>query len=74
MQSQILQLLGLRGIFAWPVDAGAKAIRGRARGALTRAGADPRQLGYILSGKTGAAKKGVVDIHGILPGGRALRM
>lgn len=71
VQKQILELLDLRGIFAWPVDAGAKMIRGRATGALKRAGLDDAAR-FVNFGQAGGARKGVVDIHGILDGGRAL--
>ncbi|MBK8467947.1 MAG: hypothetical protein IPL32_19205 [Chloracidobacterium sp.] len=58
------------GAKAWPVDVGAKTLRGRAVGALRRRGvARPEQL---LHGTTGAGMAGLPDIQAILPGGQAV--
>lgn len=61
VQSAILGLLAARKVFAWPVDSGAKTIRGRAYGALKGGGLPTTSL----IGRTGAAPKGVCDIIGV---------
>jgi hypothetical protein len=68
IQAAVLDCLSRRGIPALAVDAGAKRLRGRAFGALRRAGASTA----CLSGATGAGIAGLADIVGCLPGGRAL--
>lgn len=69
VQAAILDLLYALRIFAMPVDAGAKTLRGRAARALRQAGAD----GRILAGAVGAGGEGFPDIIGTLhPGGRSL--
>jgi hypothetical protein len=69
VQSQILQMLPMMKVFAWPVDSGAKMLRGRAFGALRRGGLSTA----ALLGRTGAAPKGVCDIIGVqAPTGRAV--
>ena len=71
IQKHILQRLALCGIQAFPVDAAAKIIRGRATGVLRRAGMVDAAA-FVNRGKAGGARKGVVDIVGVFPGGRAL--
>jgi hypothetical protein len=71
VQTQILAHLARWFVRAFPVDAGAKAIRGRARGVLGRADR-PDLAAAVLRGRTGAAQEGVSDIVGTLPGGRSL--
>lgn len=51
------------------VDAGAKTLRGRAFGAIRRAGGNPA---YVMRGTTGAAPKGTPDILGCAKDGRAV--
>jgi hypothetical protein len=68
VQARVLQALAARRILAWPVDAGAARLRGRAALALRWAGVDPKALHGTSSG--GIA--GLADVVGILPGGRAL--
>lgn len=68
VQAAVLEMLYWRGIPALAVDVGAKRLRGRAFGALRRAGASTA----CLSGATGAGIAGLADIVGCLPGGRAL--
>jgi hypothetical protein len=68
VQQAILAVLPYLGVFAFPIDAGAKALRGRAFGALRAA-----NLGTsALAGRTGAAEKGVSDIIGVRKDGRAV--
>lgn len=70
VQATTLAHLRALGIPALAVDAGAAKLRGRAWGALKRAGVqDPRGA---LHGQTGAGMAGLVDVVGTLPGGRAL--
>lgn len=70
VQATTLRHLAALGIPAIAVDAGAAKLRGRAWGALKRAGVqDP---GAELNGTTGAGIAGLTDIVGCLPGGRAL--
>jgi len=68
VQGSILEVLRVLGIPALAVDAGAKKLRGRAFGALRRAGAST----LALKGQTGAGCSGLSDIIGCIPGGRAL--
>jgi hypothetical protein len=71
VQGEILDLLSALRILALPIDAGARTLRGRAFGALVRAGR--RDLTSALVGKTGAGTAGLPDIWGIIPPkGRAL--
>lgn len=67
VQEAILGALTYLRVKAFPVDAGAKALRGRAVGALKRAGLSAE----ALKGRTGI-QAGVSDVIGTLPGGRAL--
>lgn len=71
-QVQVATLAALRArrALVFPIDAGARLLRGRAVGALRRAGA--RQPERHLVGLTGAGVAGLADLVGILPGGRAL--
>ena len=66
VQKAVLQLLAARRIPAVSVDVGAKDVRGRAFGALKRAGRS--DLTHLIAGKTGAGIAGVVDIIGVIPG------
>lgn len=72
VQSAILDYLNHSNVVAWSVDAGAKALRGRAVGLARRLGADKGALAAMNAGRAGAASRGVPDVMGILPGGRAL--
>ena len=72
---QLVTLAKLRayGIPALAVDAGARTLRGRAIGALKRAGADAQAVAFVNNGSTGAGLAGLADVVGALPGsGRAL--
>jgi hypothetical protein len=61
IQAECISALVSLGFVCFTVDAGAKALRGRAYGALRRA-----NLGTgSLNGRAGAAQKGVVDIVGV---------
>jgi hypothetical protein len=53
-----------------PVDAGAKKLRGRAVGALRRAGVARPEA--ALAGATGAGIAGLADVVGTLKGGRSV--
>lgn len=72
VQATILGWLEAKGIMAWETDSGAKTLRGRAVGLAARKGASRMEIAMMNRGKTGAAKKGVSDLQGILPGGRTL--
>lgn len=72
VQAAILDYLNHSGVVAWAVDAGAKALRGRAVGLARKLGADKGALAAMNRGRSGAAARGVSDVVGILPGGRAL--
>ena len=63
VQAACLSKLSFLGIPAMPVDAGAKLLRGRAYGALRRAGASTA----CLKGQTGAGFAGLADIIGVIP-------
>lgn len=71
VQAQILGWLARAGVRAFPSDAGARPLRGRAIGALRRAGVDGEAATRALKGRTGTAE-GVSDLIGTLPGGRSL--
>lgn len=71
VQQQILAQLARVGIRAFPTDAGAKPLRGRAIGALTRSGVDKATAARSLKGRTGTSED-VPDLVGTLPGGRSL--
>ena len=63
VQLAILDFLNHRHVLAWATDSGAKTLRGRAVGALRRAGhKDPNAA---LVGRTGAAHAGHPDIIGL---------
>ncbi len=66
VQRAVLQILAAKHIPAVSVDVGGKDIRGRAFGALKRAGRP--DLTHLIAGKTGAGIAGVVDIIGVIPG------
>lgn len=70
VQAATLAALRGRGALVFPVDSGAKLLRGRAVGALRRAGVGQPEA--VLYGATGAGFHGLADLVGILPGGRAL--
>lgn len=72
VQADLLEALKWRGIVALPVDAGAKDLRGRAQAMARQLGANQDQLRWINGGKSGAGIKGLADVVGVLPGGRAL--
>lgn len=63
VQATILEGLAYLGIPAWANDAGAKTLRGRAAGALRRAGVSTA----ALKGRTGAGMAGLADIQGAIP-------
>lgn len=69
VQKQLLTALAFRGIFAFPVDSGDKNLRGRAYGAMKRAGREDL-IGH-LHGRS-ASYMGVSDIIGTMPNGRSL--
>lgn len=71
VQKAVLEELAVKGVMALAVDAGARSLRGRARGALLDADRGDL-LGRVMGGKVSAAAKGMPDIVGVLPGGRAL--
>jgi hypothetical protein len=56
--------------FALEVDVGAKLLRGRAAGALRRAGV--AKPSAVLFGRTGAGMAGLVDLVGVAENGRAI--
>lgn len=72
VQSDVVGALQIMGIPAAVVDAGAAKLRGRAIGALNRAGASRAVIQAVNKGKTGAGVAGLTDVVGCLPGGRAL--
>lgn len=70
VQRAVLDRLLAGGHFAVPVDSGAKHLRGRAAGALRRAGvANPDA---VLFGRTGAGLAGLADVVGCTKHGRML--
>ncbi len=71
VQAQILGQLARLGIRAFPTDAGAKPLRGRAISAMTRGGLSRADAAHALKGRTGTTE-GVSDLIGTLPGGRSL--
>ncbi len=70
VQALILQHLRGRGCLVWVVDVGARALQGRAAGALRRAGV--RRPEAMLRGRAPGGEPGLPDIHGIAPGGEPL--
>jgi hypothetical protein len=72
VEQQILALLAAKYVRAWKTDAAAKVLRGRARGALHRAGASREDMKIVFAGQAGAVGTGKSDITGVMPGGRAL--
>lgn len=73
VQAQVLRGLHELGIAAWPVDVGGKTVRGRAFGALKRAGVkDATSVLRPSHPGGGDGTPGFVDVPGVLPGGRAL--
>jgi hypothetical protein len=71
VQKAVLDDLQRRGAVCIAVDAGAAMIRGRIRGALHKIQHE-EILPMVMAGRTGAGAKGLPDIVGVLPGGRAL--
>ncbi len=67
VQTLVLARLRKHGCWVHVVDAGAAKLRGRAFGALRRAGASTA----VLAGSTGV-KRGITDIVGIAGDGRPL--
>jgi len=65
VQTECLELLNTLGIPASPVDVGGKTLRGRAYGALVRAGR--KDLVSQIAGKQGAGIAGVPDLIGTIP-------
>ena len=73
VQAFVIAELRQRGIICWPVDVGAKSLRGRAYGALRRGGMSASSAGGVLLGRTGAGVAGMCDVIGIMPAdGRAV--
>lgn len=70
VQKNVLVVLRQLGVLAFAVDAGAKALRGRAYGALRCAGRP--DLAARLKGRTGVGEAGLSDVIGVTRGGRAL--
>lgn len=70
VQDAAIAALRARKALVYPVDAGAKVLRGRAVGALRARGV--RNPEAMLAGRTGAGVAGLADLIGVLPGGRAL--
>lgn len=70
VQALLLMHLRGRGCLVWTVDVGARALQGRAAGALRRAGV--RRPETMLRGRAPGGEPGLPDIHGIAPGGRPL--
>lgn len=69
VQPMIVAALRARGCFAFIVDSGARKLRGRAFGAMRRAGLDPS---FVMRGQSGAAQSGCSDILGLTAEGRFL--
>lgn len=67
VQALLLAHLRARGCWCWTVDVGARALQGRAAGALRRAGV--RRPEGLLRGRAPGGEAGLPDIHGIAPGG-----
>lgn len=72
VQTQILALLARLGVRAFPTDAGAKTLRGRAIAVVKGAGGSAAAIAVMNRGRAGAAVAGVCDVIGTLPGGRSL--
>lgn len=70
VQALLLAHLRARGCWCWTVDVGARALQGRAAGALRRAGV--RRPEGLLRGRAPGGEAGLPDIHGIAPGGAPL--
>lgn len=71
VQKAALDELQRRGAVCIAVDAGAAMLRGRTMGAL-KAADRMDLLPAVMAGRTGAGAKGLPDIVGVLPGGRAV--
>lgn len=71
VQKAVLEDLRRRGAVVVAVDAGAAMFRGRTMGAL-KAADRMDLLPAVMAGRTGAGMKGLSDIVGVLPGGRAV--
>lgn len=68
VQAQIKEALEKMGLLAWVVDVGAKKVRGRACGALRKAGvANPAQVLRAKHPGASDAPQGFPDIHGLIP-------
>lgn len=70
VQLQVLAQLRQLGCIAFPIDVGSKNLRGKAYGALAAAGR--QDLYFRLAGNTGAGMKGISDVIGVSPTGRAI--
>lgn len=66
VQPAVVAALRARGAFAEILDSGSRKLRGRAFGAMRRAGVDPS---WAMKGATGAARKGTPDVIGCTPSG-----
>ena len=69
VQAAVLARLQALKAFAFPVDSGAKKLRGRAIGALRRYGAVKPEA--LLKGSTGAGLAGLADVVFVWRNGRA---
>lgn len=72
LQRAILEALHFNRILAWPVDAGAKKMRGKALKGMKLLGGDSKACTAFMKKGKGDAPVGFPDIVGVLPGGRAL--
>lgn len=72
VQAAVLDTLAALKIEAWPSDVGAAKLRGRVRGMLGDLMASKDLEEKIMRGSTGAGGKGLPDISGYMPDGRAL--
>jgi hypothetical protein len=67
VQTAVVEELRRLGIVAWVNDAGAKNLRGRAFGAMRRAGVFAQEAAKALRGRTGAGEAGLPDVGGYIP-------
>jgi hypothetical protein len=67
VQPMVLLRARSRGAFVFQTDAGARKLRGRAFGAIRRAGGDPAS---VMRGGAGALPPGTSDILGVARDGR----
>jgi hypothetical protein len=73
VQAEVVKALRELRVTCWPVDVGSKNVRGRACGALRRAGViNPASLLRAKHPGASDGALGFADVPGVLPGGRAL--